>query len=111
MVSEKNTCVTAAYHTFASRMRSHCGLMKYSIPSAAPSSVQARMSSTSITTYGKMARNSAEETAVAVEFSAMFVISRESMQVAFQASLHSLHGNGSPNDAIRYRIVTAISDA
>uniref|UniRef100_A0A182MMW9 Uncharacterized protein n=1 Tax=Anopheles culicifacies TaxID=139723 RepID=A0A182MMW9_9DIPT len=111
IVSEKNTCVTAAYHTFASRIRSHWGLMKYSIPSPAPSNVQARTNNTNITTYGKMARNSAEVVAVAVEFSAMFVINRESIQVAFQVSLHSLHGSGSANDAIRYRMVTAISDA
>lgn len=47
---EKNTCVTAAYQTFASKILSHCGSMKNIIPFQAPGSVHARMSKMNIIT-------------------------------------------------------------
>lgn len=56
MANEKNTCETAAYHTFGFRSWSNCGVIKYKIPSPAPGSVTERTNKTPMITYGKMAR-------------------------------------------------------
>lgn len=54
--NEKKHCVTAAYQTVGSRSFDHFGVMKYKIPSTAPSRVTARISSAISTMYGKIAR-------------------------------------------------------
>lgn len=41
IASEKKTCVTAAYQTFASNILSHCGSMKNIMPFHAPGRVHA----------------------------------------------------------------------